>query len=85
MRLTPPQQDFSRTAYPCQRLRSSASRTPENNLAPFYLSQINVEIEELTRWLSRAGLGLQPLCEHLARIDSKIVWPFRLDPVARTA
>lgn len=58
---------------------------PENNLAPFYLSRIIGQIEELTRGRRAQAVVSSHSASILARIDPTSVRHFRLDPADRTA
>ena len=76
---------FQADGVPLPALTLIAVGDPENNLAPFYLSRIIRQIEDLTR-----GMGVQAVVSSysasiLARIDPTQVRHFRLDLADRTA
>jgi putative ATP-dependent endonuclease of the OLD family len=62
-----------------------AVEEPENNLAPFYLSRIIRQVEDLTRGKRAQAVVSSHSASILARIDPTRVRHFRLDLVDRTA
>jgi putative ATP-dependent endonuclease of OLD family len=62
-----------------------AVEEPENNLAPFYLSRIIRQIEDLTSSPRAQALVSSHSASILVRIDPEQVRHFRLDPQTRTA
>lgn len=61
-----------------------AVEEPENNLAPFYLSRIIRQIEDLTTGLRAQAVVSSHSSSILARVDPAQVRHFRLDAVERT-
>ncbi|RVU18348.1 ATP-dependent nuclease [Methylobacterium oryzihabitans] len=62
-----------------------AVEEPENNLAPFYLSRIVRQIEELTATGRAQAFVSSHSASILARVNPKQVRHFRLEPTDRTA
>lgn len=70
---------------PLPALTLIAVEEPENNLAPFYLSRIIRQIENLVDGARAQALVSSHSASILARIDPTQVRHFRLNPVDRTA
>ena len=62
-----------------------AIEEPENNLAPFYLSRIIRQIEQITQSARAQALVSSHSASILARVDPSQVRHFRLDAATRTA
>lgn len=62
-----------------------AVEEPENNLAPFYLSRIIRQIEDVTKGQRAQALVASHSASILARIDPSMIRHFQLDPKNRTA
>lgn len=62
-----------------------AVEEPENTLAPFYLSRIVGQIQELTHGHRAQAIVSSHSASILARIEPECVRHFRLNPVGRTA
>ena len=62
-----------------------AVEEPENNLAPFYLSRIVKQIEDLTRGARAQALVSSHSPSIMARVDPSQVRHFRLEPDERSA
>lgn len=76
---------FQAGGVPLPALTLIAVEEPENNLAPFYLSRIIRQIEDLTgRGRAQAFISSHS-ASILARVDPTQVRHFRLDPADRTA
>lgn len=60
-----------------------AVEEPENNLAPFYLSRIIRQLQELTKGPQAQAIVASHSASILARIDPMDIRYFRLDPVNR--
>ena len=78
-------QGFQDGAIALPALTLIAVEEPENNLAPFYLSRIIRQIEDLTGNPSAQAIVSSHSPSILARIDPKDVRHFRLDPPSRTS
>lgn len=76
---------FQADGVPLPALTLIAVEEPENNLAPFYLSRIIRQIEDLTRGRRAQAVVSSHSPSILARIDPNQVRHFRLDPADRTA
>ena len=76
---------FQADGIPLPALTLIAVEEPENNLAPFYLSRIIRQIEDLTRGRRAQAVVSSHSPSILARIDPTQVRHFRLDPADRTA
>ena len=70
---------------PLPALTLIAVEEPENNLAPFYLSRIIRQIEDLTRGRRAQAVVSSHSPSILARVDPAQVRHFRLDPANRSA
>lgn len=76
---------FQAGGVPLPALTLIAVEEPENNLAPFYLSRIIRQIQDLTKEPSAQAVVSSHSPSILARIDPTQVRHFRLDPHDRTA
>ena len=76
---------FQAGGVPLPALTLIAVEEPENNLAPFYLSRIVRQIEELTATGRAQAFVSSHSASILARVDPKQVRHFRLEPADRTA
>ncbi len=76
---------FQAGGVPLPALTLIAVEEPENNLAPFYLSRIIRQIQDLTKEPSAQAVVSSHSPSILARIDPTQVRHFRLDPHNRTA
>jgi putative ATP-dependent endonuclease of the OLD family len=76
---------FQADGVPLPALTLIAVEEPENNLAPFYLSRIIRQIEDLTRGKRAQAVVASHSASILARIDPIQVRHFRLDLADRTA
>lgn len=76
---------FNTDNVPLPALTLIAVEEPENNLAPFYLSRIIRQIEDLTGGGRAQAVVSSHSASILARVDPTQVRHFRLDPVDRTA
>ncbi|MDQ2140774.1 AAA family ATPase [Alcaligenaceae bacterium B3P038] len=76
---------FQPGGVPLPALTLIAVEEPENNLAPFYLSRIVRQIEELTAGPRAQAVISSHSASILARVDPAQVRHFRLNPVDRTA
>lgn len=76
---------FQAGGVPLPALTLIAVEEPENNLAPFYLSRIVRQIEELTATGRAQAFVSSHSASILARVDPAQVRHFRLDPADRTA
>lgn len=76
---------FQADGIPLPALTIIAVEEPENNLAPFYLSRIIRQIEDLTRGKRAQAVVSSHSPSVLARIDAIRVRHFRLDLADRTA
>ena len=76
---------FQADGVPLPALTLVAVEEPENNLAPFYLSRIIRQIEDLTRGTRAQAVVASHSASILARVDPIQVRHFRLDPTDRTA
>ncbi|QGM97251.1 ATP-dependent nuclease, partial [Methylocystis parvus] len=76
---------FQPGGVPLPALTLIAVEEPENNLAPFYLSRIVRQIEELTAGPRAQALISSHSASILARVDPAQVRHFRLNPADRTA
>jgi predicted ATPase len=74
---------FQADGVPLPALTLIAVEEPENNLAPFYLSRIIRQIEDLTRGRRAQAVVSSHSPSILARIDPIQVRHFRLDPADR--
>ncbi|WP_342709603.1 hypothetical protein AAFG13_34835 [Bradyrhizobium sp. B124] len=74
---------FQAGSIPLLALTLIAVEEPENKLAPFYLSRIVRQIEELTVW-GQAFISSRS-ASNLARVDPGQVRYFRPEPADRTA
>lgn len=81
----PVDQGFQDSGVPLPALTLIAVEEPENNLAPYYLSRIIRQIEDLTGNRRAQALVSSHSPSILARIDPSHVRYFRLDPTDRTA
>jgi hypothetical protein len=76
---------FQPGTVPLPALTLIAVEEPENNLAPFYLSRIVRQIEELTAGPRAQAVISSHSASILARVDPTQVRHFRLNPADRTA
>jgi putative ATP-dependent endonuclease of OLD family len=76
---------FLADGVPLPALTLIAVEEPENNLAPFYLSRIIRQIEDLTSGMRAQAVVASHSASILARVDPTQVRHFRLDPADRTA
>ncbi|MDQ2188204.1 AAA family ATPase [Alcaligenaceae bacterium A4P071] len=76
---------FQPGGVPLPALTLIAVEEPENNLAPFYLSRIVRQIEELAAGPRAQAVISSHSASILARVDPAQVRHFRLNPVDRTA
>jgi ABC-type cobalamin/Fe3+-siderophores transport system ATPase subunit len=76
---------FQAGGLPLPALTLLAVEEPENNLAPFYLSRIVRQIEELTATGRAQAVISSHSASILARVDPGQVRHFRLEPADRTA
>ena len=76
---------FQADRIPVPALTLVAVEEPENNLAPFYLSRIIRQIEDLTRGTRAQAVVASHSASILARVHPTAVRHFRLDPTDRTA
>lgn len=76
---------FQPAGVPLPALTLIAVEEPENNLAPFYLSRIVRQIEELTAGPRAQAVISSHSASILARVDPAQVRHFRLNPTDRTA
>ena len=76
---------FQAGSVPLPALTLIAVEEPENNLAPFYLSRIVRQIEELTTTGRAQAFISSHSASILARVDPGQVRHFRLEPADRTA
>ncbi len=76
---------FQAGGVPLPALTLIAVEEPENNLAPFYLSRIIRQIQDLTKEPNAQAVVSSHSPSILARIDPTQVRHFRLDPHDRTA
>ena len=76
---------FQAGGIPLPALTLIAVEEPENNLAPFYLSRIVRQIEDLTRGPRAQAVVSSHSASILARLDPTQVRYFRLNPADRTA
>lgn len=76
---------FQAGGVPLPALTLIAVEEPENNLAPFYLSRIVRQIEDLTAGLRAQAVISSHSPSILARVEPVQVRHFRLDPGDRTA
>ena len=76
---------FQSGGVPLPALTLIAVEEPENNLAPFYLSRIVRQIEELTAKGRAQAFVSSHSASILARVDPKQVRHFRIEPADRTA
>jgi hypothetical protein len=76
---------FQPGGVPLPALTLIAVEEPENNLAPFYLSRIVRQIEELTAGPRAQAVISSHSASILARVDPAQVRHFRLNPADRTA
>ncbi|MBH3366476.1 AAA family ATPase [Pseudomonas carnis] len=76
---------FQPGGVPLPALTLIAVEEPENNLAPFYLSRIVRQIEDLTSGNRAQAVISSHSASILARVDPSQVRHFRLDPASRTA
>src|SRR5829696_8757113 len=76
---------FQDGGVPLPALTLIAIEEPENNLAPFYLSRIIRQVEDLTRTGRAQALTSSPSASILARVDPTQVRHFRLNTADRTA
>jgi hypothetical protein len=76
---------FQADGVPIPALTLIAVEEPENNLAPYYLSRIIRQIEDLTRGRRAQAVVSSHSPSILARIDPAHVRHFRIDPANRTA
>lgn len=76
---------FQAGGVPLPALTLIAVEEPENNLAPFYLSRIIRQIEDLTKGPRAQAVVSSHSPSILARVDPAEVRYFRLDPHDRTA
>jgi putative ATP-dependent endonuclease of OLD family len=76
---------FQPGAVPLPALTLIAVEEPENNLAPFYLSRIVRQIEELTAGPRAQAVISSHSASILARVEPAQVRHFRLNPADRTA
>ncbi len=76
---------FQPGGIPLPALTLIAVEEPENNLAPFFLSRIVRQIEDLTRGPRAQAVISSHSASILARVDPSQVRHFRLNPADRTA
>lgn len=76
---------FQAGGVPLPALTLIAIEEPENNLAPFYLSRIVRQIQDLTKSPQAQAVVSSHSPSILARVDPTQVRHFRLDPHERTA
>ena len=76
---------FQPGGVPLPALTLIAVKEPENNLAPFYLSRIIRQIEELTASPCAQAIISSHSASILARVDPSQVRHFRLNPADRSA
>jgi len=76
---------FQPAGVPLPALTLIAVEEPENNLAPFYLSRIVRQIEDLTKGSRAQAVVSSHSASILARVDPSQVRHFRLNPADRTA
>jgi putative ATP-dependent endonuclease of OLD family len=76
---------FQQEGVPLPALTLIAIEEPENNLAPFYLSRIVRQIEDLTKGQRAQAVVSSHSASILARVDPSQVRHFRLNPADRTA
>jgi putative ATP-dependent endonuclease of the OLD family len=76
---------FQPGGVPLPALTLIAIEEPENNLAPFYLSRIVGQIEDLTKGTRAQAVVSSHSASILARVDPSQVRHFRLNPADRTA
>ena len=76
---------FQSGGVPLPALTLIAVEEPENNLAPFYLSRIVRQIEDLTAGPRAQAVISSHSASILARVDPSQVRHFRLNPADRTA
>lgn len=76
---------FQPAGVPLPALTLIAIEEPENNLAPFYLSRIVRQVEDLTRGNRAQAVVSSHSASILARVDPSQVRHFRLNPADRTA
>ena len=76
---------FQVDGLPLPALTLIAVEEPENNLAPFYLSRIVRQLEDLTRSKRAQAAVSSHSASILARVDPTAVRHFRLDTIDRTA
>lgn len=76
---------FQAGGVPFPALTLIAIEEPENNLAPFYLSRIVRQIQDLTKSPQAQAVVSSHSPSILARVDPRQVRHFRLDPNDRTA
>lgn len=76
---------FQTDGVPLPVLTLIAVEEPENNLAPFYLSRIIRQIEDLAAGQRAQAIVSSHSASILARIEPSQVRHFRLDPATRTA
>jgi hypothetical protein len=76
---------FQPAGVPLPALTLIAVEEPENNLAPFYLSRIVRQIEDLTSGSRAQAVVSSHSASILARVDPSQVRHFRLNPTDRTA
>jgi len=76
---------FQPGGVPLPALTLIAIEEPENNLAPFYLSRIVRQIEDLTKGTRAQAVVSSHSASILARVDPSQVRHFRLNPADRTA
>jgi putative ATP-dependent endonuclease of the OLD family len=76
---------FQPGGIPLPALTLIAIEEPENNLAPFYLSRIVRQIDDLTKGTRAQAVVSSHSASILARVDPSQVRHFRLNPADRTA
>lgn len=76
---------FQPGGVPLPALTLIAIEEPENNLAPFYLSRIVRQIDDLTKGNRAQAVVSSHSASILARVDPSQVRHFRLNPADRTA
>lgn len=76
---------FQPGGIPLPALTLIAIEEPENNLAPFYLSRIVRQVEDLTRGPRAQAVVSSHSASILSRVDPTQVRHFRLNPADRTA
>ncbi|MGY8683426.1 AAA family ATPase [Bradyrhizobium sp. UFLA05-153] len=81
----PAEPGFQPGGVPLPALTLIAVEEPENNLAPFYLSRIVRQIEDLTAGPRAQAIISSHSASILARVDPSQVRHFRLNPADRTA